>query len=215
MHSHRAILLAAALCACAVPAHAQQAIYTVAPTLPGKGQVVTRHLLHFTRYDDSGVKGEDFTLLNSVSLGISSELGVQFDLPYRWRDIDGLPGGDVDNSGLLDSALSFKWRVWREDPGPVDTVRLALIGGVELPTGADRASSDSFDSFFGRVVHADRRQHGLSVSAIWKFTTGGVDGDAVLPGDTTADVLNLDGAYLYRLYPAPTGRSSLPRSMAS
>lgn len=34
---------------------------------------------------------------------------------------------------------------------------------------------------------------------------GGVDGDAVNPGDTTDDVLNLDASYLFRLAPATYG----------
>lgn len=205
MHTSRMALAAALGCLAAPAALAQQAVYTVAPTLPGKGQVVTRHLLHFTRYDDGGVKGDDSTLVNSIAFGLSSELGIQFDLPYRWRDLDGLPAGDTDTSGLLDSTLSLKWRVWKHDPGPVDTIRLALIGGVELPTGADRSSSDSVDPFLGASLMRISGRHGVSVSAIWKFTTGGVDGDPVLPGDTTHDVLSLDGAYLYRISPSVYG----------
>lgn len=198
--------LAAIACGLAgAPAIAQQAVYTTAPTLPGKGQVVTRHLLHFTSYHDDGVSGDDVTLVNTISYGLTSELAVQFDLPYRWRDVEGLPGGDIDNSGLLDSSLSFKWRVWKHDPGPVDTVRFALIGGLQLPTGADRVSSDSFDPFLGASLMRISGRHGFGVSAQWLFTTGGIDGDAVNPGDTTDDVLNLDASYLFRLAPATYG----------
>lgn len=192
--------------ALAAPAFAQQAILTAAPTLPSKGRVVTRHLLTFTSYDDGPTDGEDVTLLNSVALGLSGELGLQFDLPYRFRDIEGLSGGgDVDTSGLLDSEISLKWRVWKQDLGPVDTARFAVIGGAQLPTGADRFSSDSVDPFVGAAFMYIGGRHGLGASARWLFTTGGVDGAPVGPGDTTADLLEADVAYLFRLAPDAYG----------
>jgi len=199
-----AVIAATWLCPLAA---AQQAVLTTAPTLPSKGQVVTRHLLTFTSYDDGPVDGEDVTLANSVSLGLTGNLGIQFDLPYRFRDVEavGAPPADVDASGLLDADVSLKWRVWQDDFGPVDTARLALLGGVQVPTGADRFSSDSVDPFIGAAFMYIRGRHGLGVSGRWLFTTGDVDGAALLPGDTLADVLEADAAYLYRLAPSEYG----------
>ena len=199
-------LSAFAIAAIGGAAFGQQAILTTAPTLPSKGQVVTRHLLTFTSFDDGPTDGEDVTIVNSVALGLSGELGVQFDLPYRFQDVDGLPGGQaVDTSGLLDSEISLKWRVWKADLGAVDTARLALIGGAQLPTGADRFSSDSVDPFVGAAFMYIGGRHGLGASARWMFTTGGVDGAPLLPGDTTHDVLDLNGAYLFRVAPEEYG----------
>lgn len=203
-------------CCCALlalgsPALAQQAILTTAPTLPSKGQVVTRHLLTFTSFDDGAVQGEDVVFTNSIALGLTGNLGVQVDVPYRFRDVEGLTGGvggDVDTSGLLDARASLKWRVWQDDFGPVDTARLALIGGVEAPTGADRFSSDSVDPFLGASFMLIRGRHGLGASATWFFTTGAADDRApLLPGDTTADVLQVDAAYLVRIAPAVYGEA--------
>lgn len=198
--------LAFSVAAIGASAFGQQAILTTAPTLPSKGQVVTRHLLTFTSFDDGTTEGEDVTILNSVALGLSGELGIQFDLPYRFRDVEGLAGGEeVDTSGLFDSDISLKWRVWKHDLGPVDTARLALVGGAQLPTGADRFSSDSVDPFLGAAFMYIGGRHGFGASARWLFTTGGVDGPSVLPGDSTEDVLELDGAYLFRLAPEVYG----------
>ncbi|MGP1310261.1 MAG: hypothetical protein ACTS27_08705 [Phycisphaerales bacterium] len=202
MHSRIAIVAA---CAVAAPALGQQAILTTAPTLPSKGQIVTRHLLTFTSYDDGPVDGEDIVLTNSVAYGLTGNLGVQFDLPYRFRDVDGLTGGDVDTSGLADADLSLKWRVWQDDFGAVDTARLAVLGGVQLPTGADRFSSDSVDPFLGAAFMYIRGRHGLGASARWLFTTGDTDGPAFQPGDSLADALELDAAYLFRIAPETYG----------
>jgi hypothetical protein len=199
-------LSAFAIAAIGASAFGQQAILTTAPTLPSKGQVVTRHLLTFTSFDDGPTDGEDVTIVNSVALGLSGELGIQFDLPYRFRDVEGVPGGgEVDTSGLLDSEISLKWRVWKADLGAVDTARLALIGGAQLPTGADRFSSDSVDPFLGAAFMYIGGRHGFGASARWLFTTGGIDGAPLLPGDSTDDVLELDGAYLFRLAPETYG----------
>lgn len=187
---------------------AQQAILTTAPTLPSKGQVVTRHLLTFSSYDDGPTDGEDITLVNSVSYGLSGSLGVQVDLPYRFRDVDGLPGGEAaDTSGLMDAEVSLKWRVWKSDFGPVDTARLALLGGVQLPTGADDFSSDSFDPFVGAAFMYIRGRHGLGASGRYLFTTGSSDHPVVSEGETLADLFEGNAAYLFRLAPSEYGES--------
>ncbi len=184
---------------------AQQAILTTAPTLPSKGQVVTRNLLIVTSYDDGPVQGEDITIFNSVSYGLSGSLAVQFDLPYRFQDVEGTSDGDIDNSGLLDGEVSLKWRVWKDDFGPVDTARLAVVGGTTVPIGADRYSSDSFNPYLGLAYMYIHGRHGLGFSANYLFTTGSTPGPALLPGETLADFFEADAAYLFRLAPSEYG----------
>ncbi len=198
-------LCALAVCFSSGIALAQQAILTTAPTLPSKGQVVTRSLLIATSYDDGPVQGEDFTIFNSISYGLSGSLAVQFDLPYRFQDVEGTSDGDIDNSGLLDGEVSLKWRVWKDDFGPVDTARLAVVAGTTVPIGADRYSSDSFNPYLGLAYMYIHGRHGLGLSANYLFTTGSTPGPALLPGETLADFLEVDAAYLFRLAPSEYG----------
>jgi hypothetical protein len=198
-------LCALAACALSQAAFAQQAILTTAPTLPSKGQVITRHLLVVTTFDDGPVQGEDITFVNSVSYGLSGSLAAQVDLPYLFRDVEGTTDGDIDTSGLLDGEVSLKWRVWKNDFGPVDTARLAVVAGTTVPFGADRFSSDSFDPFVGLAYMYIQGRHGLGVSANYLFTTGSTEGPALLPGDSLADLLEVDAAYLFRIAPSEYG----------
>ncbi len=196
------------LCALTVlsrAALAQQAILTTAPTLPSKGQIITRHLLLVTSFDDGPVQGEDITFINSVSYGLSGSLAAQVDLPYSFRDLEGTTAGDIDTSGLLDGEVSLKWRVWKNDFGPVDTARLAVVAGTTVPWGAERFSSDSFDPFLGFAYMYIQGRHGLGFSANYLFTTGAAEGPALLPGDSLADLLEMDAAYLFRIAPSEYG----------
>ena len=104
--------------------------------------------------------------------------------------------------GLADIQLVGKLRVWQHDTGPIDTARLALLAGVELPTGEDAFSSDSLDPIIGAALTVVRGRHGFGASAKWKFNTGD-HGDPLHGGDHgSPDELEADAAYLFRFYPA-------------
>ncbi len=186
-------------------ARGQEASGTPSATLPSPGAIVTR--FQFRAYDfrpgptDPPRQGWLLEERFMAAIGLAPELAVEAELPLFQS-----PGSVGEPVGLGDLDLSFKWRVWRSDPGPVDTLRLALLGGAQLPTGTAGYGSSSVDPFLGAAFTGIIDRHGLGAAVRYTFTTGSAF-DPIFAGDTTADLLQLDGAYLYRLHPAEYGAS--------
>ena len=108
--------------------------------------------------------------------------------------------GFADQDGLGDSTLSLKWRFWQEDPGPIDTNRLALVAGVRMPTGTDGLSGDGWDPMLGLIFTKVADRHGLNAALTYSVSTDGL-ASPISAGTGTADLLTLETSYLYRLAP--------------
>ena len=106
--------------------------------------------------------------------------------------------------GLGDLDLGLKLRVWKADLGPVDTIRLAVLGGVEIPTGTEGFGSSSVDPYLGAALTSIFGRHGFGAAVRWTFTTGSAF-DPLFAGDTTADLLRLDASYVFRVSPEEYG----------
>jgi hypothetical protein len=196
------LLAAIAIASGAPPAAAQEAINMPAATQPSPGQWVVRELPRYWRYREGGEAASPrglFELDTSVAYGIVSRLSLQADLPFYWQQPQG--PGQRDRVGVGDLSLSLKLRLLQEDLGPVDTLRVAAFAGTLLPTGTDGFGSESFDPFLGVAATGIFGRHGLNASLAWRFTTGGTF-DPVFAGETTADLLEFDASYLFRLRPA-------------
>lgn len=203
----RNALAAALVAACALAAHAraQEAIFTDAATQPSLDQWVVRTQFSYTRYSSDPTSLDrdidEFTLSTLVSYGVHRDVSIAARLPLVYRNVDSPdPGADGDEFNLADVPLTLKWRIWREDTGPIDTTRLSLIAGLEVPT-YNELSNDGWDPSLGAVLTTIHGRHGLSVAAQWKFTTDGED-NPVRPGEGSADLFRGDLAYLYRIDPA-------------
>lgn len=198
-----------ALGALAPCAFAQQAILTPAPTTPSQGRVVLRTLYSYASYDSDptgrGREGDEHAAAAIIDYGLTSDLAFSLALPFAHRDIDAAAPAFADTtSGLADMSVQLKWRFWQQDTGAVDTSRLALFAGLELPTGHDDLSSDSVDPFVGLTFMRIAGRHGFNQAVAWKFTTG----EAASPlrsGSQLADELRSDTAYLFRLAPERYG----------
>jgi hypothetical protein len=112
--------------------------------------------------------------------------------------------GERTDAGLGDLRLTFKHRFWQNDFGPVDTARAAAFAGVELPTGDSAFSSDSVDPYLGAVFMYIGGRHGFNQSLRYTMTTGSTNSE-LRAGESLADDLRVDSAYLYRLSPAEYG----------
>jgi hypothetical protein len=205
----RAVSAAVVALAAAPAALAQESLLTPAATQPAVDRVITKHAIEFTRYRDDPTEldrsGTDVRLTNVVSFGLSSRLSASAEFDVGVRDVDRGDGtDDSDDAGPGDLRLSLKYRFWQEDPSPVDTIRLALDGGAELPTGVDAYSSDSVDPFASLIFMTIRGRHGLNAAATYTLTTGAQDAP-LTSGMSLADELRFDSAYLYRLSPAEYG----------
>ncbi len=189
---NRALAAALLLCLCA-PAAAQQALFTDAATQPSQNVFLLRQLI---RYDQLEGGIDDLTYSASLFYGLTPEVSFSLRVPVRYRD-----GEDIDGAfGLDDVHAMAKWRVWKNDFGPLDTARLAVFGGASLPVGKDEFTSDSIDPMIGSVFTLIRGRHGINTAATWRFNSG--DEDALRFGSGPDDALRLDANYVFRIAPA-------------
>jgi hypothetical protein len=188
-------------------AHGQEAANVVAPTQPPPGGWVVRGSVRATVFDGGSGVARDGTLLEErcrLALGLARDLSVKANLPiYRSffdRPAPGQSDFDRRATGLGDLDLTLKLRILQMDLGPVDTIRVSVYGGTEVPTSTAGFGSRSFDPQVGVTAMGIFGRHGLVQNLAWRFTTASA-AEPLLPGDTTADVFSFGTAYLYRIAP--------------
>jgi hypothetical protein len=197
---------------CFAPAAApQEAIHTdSAAAVPSVGHVSLRQTLTFMTFDDPVEFEErdvqEWRAVTTLEYGLRNDLALSLYVPivYREEDLAFLAEQDL---GIDDFTIAAKWRVYRNDFGPIDTSRLSLVAALELPSGMDDFSSDSVDPIVGAVYSYIQGRHGFNADVRWKFTTGGEE-LPMLPGEGTADALFYNASYLYRLRPAQFGAAN-------
>jgi hypothetical protein len=198
------LLLLAALGGTAL---AQEATNTPAATQPSVGKWYLREKVQYERFADDAHADQQgrgmVVATTTLARGLTRNLSASVELPVVHRG-----GGSSGRTGLADPALAVKWRPWQRDLGPVDSVRFAVFGGVEAPSGDDHFSSDSWDPFVGGVATAILGRHGFNQSVSYKLN-GGDGRPLARAGDGPDNALRLDTAYLFRIDPvAYTARTS-------
>ena len=200
---------------------AQEAIHTDSATAPSLGRVALRQTVQYAQLGDDptdqGRDVEEWRTTTTIEYGLRPDLALSAYVPLVYREVeyggavppDHHAGSDTTTAdfGLDDVTITAKWRVYRNDFGPIDTARFAAVVGAELPAGDDAFSSDSFDPLLGGVFTYIQGRHGLNADLLWKFTTGG-DDEPVRAGEGDADAFFYDASYLYRVAPAAFGAAS-------
>ncbi|MCH7527713.1 MAG: transporter, partial [Planctomycetes bacterium] len=95
---------------------------------------------------------------------------------------------------IADLTFLAKYRFWQDDRGPGETIRWAVVGGLNIRSGDSDFTSDGYDPIVGTVVTWKRDRAGLYADLIYQLNTGG--------GESRHDALRYDVAYAYRLTPA-------------
>lgn len=185
---------------------AQESIFTPGATQPAVGNYTLRTQFRFTSYsglpEDRADSLSELSVTNILSLAFTPTLSMDVGIPAIVRHTNSsLAEVDGTDTGFGDLSVGLKWRFWQEDPGPVDTRRLAVFTNLETPTGADPFTSDSWDPTVGLVYMMISGRHGFNQSVSWKFTTG-ANAEPVGPGEGLSDLVRVDSAYLYRINPA-------------
>jgi hypothetical protein len=175
----------------------------------------------------------EYIATTDVTYGLTSHFALHAIIPVMWQSVDselldhnhgggggggGFPfpfpfpgsGGGTEahplgsDFGLDDITVGFKWRLYEHDLGPIDTLRFALLGAVETPTGEDAYSSDSWDPIIGGVISYIQGRNGINASLAWKFNTGKhpLNLHAGMGEDNT---LFYNASYLFRVLPAQYG----------
>jgi len=187
-------------------ASAQEAMYTAAATMPSRGATVVREQFMVSRFGSNPVSGVEQTtnyeIHTSIAHGLARGLALTLDVPVVFRtDEYAPPRGDDHDKGVSDLDLTFKYRVYKDDTGGVDTLRLAVMGGAYFASGDDSDfSTMSVDPHIGAVLTVVRGRHGFNQEFSFRLNTGG-DEDTNFGGEGPSDALRSNTAYLYRVFP--------------
>lgn len=184
-----------------LPSHAraQAPINSDVALQPSTDHLILRQQFRFAQADfEAGGADLDIRLVTSSTTavyGVRDDFTLLLNVPavLSRRSEDNTTGESDTDAGFADLTTLAKVRLYRNDFGPTDTARFDLLGGFEIPTGQDAFSSDSVDPIVGGVGTVTLGRHYFSADAQWKFNTAG--------GDWGEDLLQYDGAYLYRLWP--------------
>ncbi len=196
------------LLALAVPGIATgQGINTNVALPVAKGEGIWRSQLRATvATDDPSPMERELRALvapQTLAIGITPRLTVFATLPilaHRRSETGG--GSQRDAPALGDITLLARYMVFIDDYGPLSTRRVALLGGLKLPTGADRFGTPSYDPIFGAVGTWAANRHELDVDVLYTLTPE-------RQGFEAGDHLRYDLAYRYRLWPKRFGRRLL------
>lgn len=193
--------------AVAIAARGQEATLTPSTTQPAAGHFAFRETVRYTRQGTDPVNGDrhgDMLISQTVlQYGVLGNLSVTLDVPTVLLESRTARDGRRDtDSGVADISLYAKWRVWQLDSSALNTTRLSLLGGAELPSGDANYSSKSVDPFAGVVLMTIQDRWGFTQALRYKFNTAGEGRGTRLAGDTAADALRHDTAVLYRVDPA-------------
>lgn len=184
-------------------AFAQEVLYTPSATSPGEGIFALRQNFSVESFG-SGPVGtafdlDQYTYETAIAYGFTNDFTLMMHFPVRIRDFDGA-AAPSDVAGLDDMRAMLKYRFFQDDFGNIDTVRMSLLGGVEIPSYDDDFSSDSFDPFIGWALTAIEGRHGVGAHAMYKLNTTDKATDIGF-GGSEADAFRFDGSYLYRVDP--------------
>lgn len=207
-------ITATAIAAIAVPAFAQEAMYTEAATMPSPGTFVLREQFHYSKHGRNPATGsesiERFEWSHSLQFGLARDLSMRVEVPTEWRTENGSGGSRDDSSfGVGKIDLMLKWRFFKNDSGSIDTLRAALLVGAAVPSGDGPDFSNSVVSpTIGAVVTRISGRHGFNQDLFFKWNTNGSE-DFNFGGDGPHEAITHGTAYLYRIAPdAFTSQSS-------
>lgn len=191
------------LTAIVAPSVGQEAINTDAAVQPSTGKFLLREQMSIRRaHRDRFAGQEDVTewvATTSINYGLTYGLAASISFPLRFRTGDTLAGrrGVDEEIDQGDIGMRLKWRVLQVDPGPLQTDRLSVIGGLEFDTGDAAPSLDpgfaggSTNPTLGFAYTRIRDRWGFGGAGEWEFDTSG-----------GPDSARLDAAVLFRFSPA-------------
>ncbi|MGE3181278.1 MAG: hypothetical protein AB7N71_06585 [Phycisphaerae bacterium] len=189
-------------------ASAQEPPNAISATSPSPGHAILKEQFRYYRLEmDREGRSRDrvvdeMVVSTTLNLGLTADWSLSFSAPLRFRQESFRLGNSVrESDGIDDVRALAKWRFWKKDSTALNTQRASLVMGLDIRTGDAPFTGDSYDPVIGLAYTQIHDRHGFNAVALWKFTTGGIGGDPILPGQTTADLFTYDLAYLYRLYP--------------
>lgn len=186
----RLVLLTGLLAASAAhAAGAQQTNLTPAATTPGDARFYPESKFYFYSRDGAD---DVLELEQRFTYGFGGRSAGWLEVPY-----------DFDE-GMGDARIGFKHRFLQADIGSVDTLRGAVFGGVELPTGEELISTDSVNPFAGAVITSISGRFGWNAAAAVHV----IGDDAPIqrsPKDVDGTLFHGSGSLAWRVAPVEYG----------
>jgi hypothetical protein len=192
------------------PAAAQEAMYTEAATMPSRGTSVFRTQFNFSRYGSEPATAnspaidhtDKFDITNTIQYGLARAVSIRFEFTPVWETEHHKGGGEDSDHGVSDFDATLKWRIYKEDTGGVDTLRVALLGGAYFASGDDKDfSTQTVNPHVGAVVTIVRGRHGFNQDVHFQLNTTGSGYDNTEGGMGPADAFRANSAYLFRIIP--------------
>jgi hypothetical protein len=169
----------------AMPLRAQEPTFMDAATHPGAGQFYARLLLSRSEYEQAATEVKLNTAILKLSYGIQPTLALLLDGEFA-----DLSTGGRDETGLRQTTLQLKYRLFKLDTGPLNTWRMSMLAGLALPGNMETLSPDNAYPRGSLVSTAILGRHGLNAEFKW-------DGYR-----NEAERLSVNGSHLYRLSPS-------------
>ncbi|MEE8404077.1 MAG: transporter, partial [candidate division Zixibacteria bacterium] len=153
---------------------------------PAENRWIFRSQMRFMQRDSDPTPAQremkSYMLPVVVAYGIRSDLTIMIRQALRRNEIK-MQGQSSSSTGLIDLLVLAKYRLLRLNT-PSYTLGISPTLGIEIPSGADKFSSDSWDLHLGTFVSGRSRSWGidLNVTYVWNgmAKTGSADRD---PGD--------------------------------
>jgi hypothetical protein len=175
---------AVALLLTSIFSFAQEPTYMDAATHPGKGQTYWRAFFSSGGYNVSGTEFEALSTRLEFAYGLQSTLALVADIEFT-----DLSGNRSSESGLAESTLQAKYRLFKEDFSPLNTWMVSIFAGLTQP--GDIGPMADFDLYprFAVVSTAILDRHGLNGELEWEAHSD------------DPDHFSANASYLYRLAP--------------
>ncbi|MBI4597029.1 MAG: transporter [Candidatus Omnitrophica bacterium] len=190
------------------------AINTDTGLTPAEGQWIVRSQTVFkSKTDDRTGENRKLQIIanrNVLIYGLRDGTSLFTAIPflYKAQEVNSSDGGrsEREDAGIGDVQVFVKQRLWRQDRLG-RTNRLALIGGLELPTGDTseanglgkfprpiQLGSGSWDPFMGAVATHQEQRYELSADVVYQFNTEA-------RGFEFGDALSHDAGLWVRVWP--------------
>lgn len=173
-----------------LPSLGQEALLGPSATQPSPQTLLYRQQARY--YYGKDANNNQLALPVSISLGVIKAHSVSISTAGNFSN---------ESSGLSDINISWKWRFHSKNTGPLNTSRTALISSLQIPTGGEGWSTQSFNPSLGIAHTSIIDRWGLGLFAEYKFNTGSGARYNITGLDSTYDTGVVGGSVLYRISP--------------
>ncbi len=166
---------------------------------PPRGGSIFRLQYFYTEADGPSVEQvNSSTVKGTYVYGFTEKLSFFLTVPYVNRQVDiVIPRfGRVEEAhdGIADVTVLAKYRFWQDDRRPLETLRWALLGGLNIRSGDSAFTSDSYDPIIGTAFTWQRDRTEFDADLVYQFNTG--------RDEFRHDALRYDMSFSYRLFPS-------------